>query len=125
MVGFDHQSLGQLALAKDTDAVGRAVGQAGVSQRVWVHGGAVFELLVEVADVDHVEAPVPGGVAETALGNAAEKGHLAAFKHADRHVRARTRPLPLAAPRGGLATAAPRTPANTLLALQLANAMMH
>src|SRR5262249_13430526 len=82
-------------------------------------GGAVGERLVEVADVDNVVLLVPGTVAETALGDAAEELHLAAFKERRRLLGTSAGPLALGAARGCLAVAGADAAPNALLALQL------
>src|SRR5439155_11119526 len=78
-VGLDGELLGEFAVAQDADAVGRTAGQAGFGKFVGPDDGAVGKVVVEVADVDDVEFLVPGFVAEAALGDLAEQGHLAAF----------------------------------------------
>ena len=86
---------------------------------------AVVEDRAEVADVDRQEMTVPGGMAEAAFGDAAEKLHLAAFKERGGLLGAGAGPLALAAARRGLAVSAARTPADALLFLALVNAVMN
>src|SRR5262249_40971490 len=76
----------------------------------------------EVADVDHVVELVPGGVAEAALGDAAEQLHLAAFEELRRLLGAGAGPLALAAAGGGLAVAGADAAADALRAPQLVDA---
>src|SRR5262249_35217767 len=125
VVGADGQLLGNLPRAQDADAVGRAVGQPGFLQGLGVDGGAVVEGAVQVADVHHEVMPVPGGVAEAALGDAAEELHLAALEEGGRLLGAGAGPLALAAARGGLAVAAADAAADALLLAVLVDALVN
>src|SRR5438552_1314862 len=69
---LDGQLLRQVARTEDADAIGRAVGQALLPQRFLRDLIAVIEDAAEIADVDDMVHARPGGVAETALGHAAE-----------------------------------------------------
>src|SRR5262249_21151198 len=110
---------------KDANAVGRALRQARLAQRGWIDGRAVVECFVKVADIDDEKASCPGSLAEAALGDAAEKLHLAAFEERGRLLGAGAGPLALTAACAGLAVARARTAADALLALQLVNAVMN
>ena len=100
----DREFFGQFAVAENFHAVGAAIGQADRAQRRFIHSRAVVKL-VQVADVDRDVARRETGVVETALGNAADERHLAAFK-TDADGTAGTRGLALAAATGGFAVAA-------------------
>src|SRR6516225_594053 len=65
---------------------------------------------------------VPGGVAEAALGDAAEQLHLSALEQRGRLLGAGAGPLALGAARGSLAVAAADAAADALLLAQLVNA---
>src|SRR5262249_60486119 len=112
---LDRQLLIPVAVAQDAHAVGGAFGEADLLQRLGVHGVAVLEVGVEVADVDDVVVLVPGGVAEAALGDAAEQLHLAALEHHRGLLGTGAGPLALGAARGGLAVAAADAAADALL----------
>ena len=77
----------------------------------------------EVADVDDEVVLVPGGVAEAALGDAAEQRHLAALEERREHLCAGAGVLALGAARGGLAVAAADAAADALL-LALVDALV-
>src|SRR5262249_26959616 len=125
VVRLDHQPLGHLAGAEDAHPVRWAFRQASLAQHRRIDRGAVGEVLVEIADIDHVIVLVPGGMTEAALGDAAEQLHLAAFKQLRRLLGAGTGPLALAAARRRLAVAAARSAADALLAPQLVNAVVN
>src|SRR5262249_60022099 len=101
------------------------LGQAGGAQGVGVHGRPLVEGLVEVADVDDVVVPVPAGVAEAALGDAAEQRHLAALEDRRGVAGAGAGPLALVAAGGGFAHAAARAAADALLAGPLVDALVY
>ena len=82
-----------------------------------------FGKAIEVAHIDGVELLVPDAVAESALGNLAEKRHLAALEDRARQLGAGGGVLPLRAPATGFAMAGPDAAANPLLQLALVDAM--
>src|SRR5262249_1336492 len=100
---------------------GHALGKSLLAQTGMIDHLAVVER-IEVADVDDNVRSRPGGVAETALGNAAEQLHLSALEHADRLLGAGAGPLALGTSAGRLAVPGARTAADALLALELVNA---
>src|SRR5262249_603911 len=125
VVRAHSQPLGQFAVAQDADAVAWPLGQPRLAQRRAVHGGAVRERLVEIADVHDEILPRPGGVAEAALGDATEQRHLAAFKDFRRFVGAGTGAVAVAGGGGGVAVAAADAPAHALLAPPLLDAVVN
>jgi hypothetical protein len=75
----DGKLSGDLTSAEDLDAGTGPIGQADAAQRRFVHASAIFE------DVErfHVDRDVGGsvaGIVKTALGDAADERHLAAFE---------------------------------------------
>jgi hypothetical protein len=95
---------GQFAVAENFDARAGAIGQTDRAQRRFVHARAVVKLVQarrRSRDVTDGETRV----VETALGDAADERHLAAFK-TDADGAAGTRGLALAAATGGFAVAA-------------------
>ena len=92
-----------------------AIGQAGAAQGRFIHARAVIEA-VEGLQVHRQIAGGMAGVVESALGNAANQGHLAALE-TDANGAARTGGLALAAAPAGLAVAAGFTLAQPLAAV--------
>src|SRR5712692_7503940 len=121
----DHELLRKLAVPQNAHAVGSSFGEPGAAQGVLIDRGAVVKSFVQVAHIDDVKVLGPGGMTKAALGDAAEKRHLAAFEGLRRHVGAGTRVLPLAAARGRLAVTAADAAADALLVLSLVNTLMH
>src|SRR5262249_36453028 len=113
-----RQLLTQLAVAQNTYTIGGSPGKTGFCPRGPVDRRAVRKG-VQVADVDDVEGPRPGGVGEAALGNPAEERHLAALKVEPEMPGAGAGPLPLGAAAGSLAVARADAPADSLAALVL------
>ena len=72
---------------------------------------------VKVSHVDDEVVLVPGGVAEAALGDAAEQLHLPALEQRREHLGAGAGVLALGAARGGLAVPAADAAADALLLL--------
>src|SRR5208283_2903738 len=107
-----REFFGQFAVAQNFDAVPAAIGQTRRAQRRFIHARAVVKL-VQIADVHAEMARREPRVIEAALGNAADEGHLAAFK-ADADRAARTRRLAFAATTAGFAVAAGFTLAKAL-----------
>ena len=78
-MGADGKLASQVAVTKDLDFFDRAIGKTGVTKSTFVHARAVIELIEGV----EIDGDVAGGMAsivEAALGNAADKRHLAAFE---------------------------------------------
>src|SRR5688572_13484831 len=111
----DRQLASQLAGAEDLDAVSLAIGEPSLAQRLEVNASAVAELVQRFEIDGDVTRRVPR-VVETALGDAADERHLAAFKtDADR--AAGTGGLALATAAAGFAVTAGLTLAETLAAM--------
>src|SRR5262249_41559832 len=89
-----------------------------------IDGRTIFERLVQISDVDHMEALVPGLVAETAFGDAAEERHLPPLKSPTGHVGAGAGILSLAPARGGLAMAAANAATSAFLPFAAVCAVM-
>jgi len=102
-VGGNSQFFRELAVAEDFDAVGTAIGETCIAEDALINASAVLEAI----EGFQIDRQVTGGmpcVVETALGNAPDKGHLAAFK-ADTNRAAGTRRLALSAASAGFAVA--------------------
>src|SRR5260370_11320064 len=125
MMRPNHELLRKLTVPQDAHASGWSLGEPGAAQGVLIDRGALGKRLVQVAHIDDVEVLVPRGMAEAALGDAAEERHLAAFEGLRRHLGAGTCLLPLPAARGRLAVTAADAAADALLALSLVYALMH
>jgi hypothetical protein len=100
----DSQFFGKFAVAKDFNPIGAAVGQTDGAQSGFIHAGAIVKF-VQIADVDGDVLGGKTGVVKTALGDAADERHLAAFEtNAD--AAAGTSGLALATATGGFAVTA-------------------
>src|SRR5882724_6426570 len=108
LVGFDGEGGLEFASAENLDAIGLALGDVRLLQDFGSDlADAEFEQALEVHhDVFHAE-----NIGETALGQAAVKRHLAAFKTAH-HARTAARTLAFMAARGGFAHAGAHTAAD-------------
>src|SRR5262249_15969088 len=93
-------------------------------ERFGIDHGAVVERF-QVADVHHVILLVPAGVAEAALGDAAEQRHLAALERPVRLLGAGAGVLALAAARRRLAVTPADAAAAALLLPAVGNALMY
>ena len=103
-MGADGEFFGQVAVPEDFDSGTRSIGQPRFLQSRKIYFRVVRKLVERLdvhGDVDRGVA----GVVKTALGNAADEGHLAAFK-ADPNRTAGTGGLALAAASAGFSVAA-------------------
>src|SRR5258707_4304613 len=123
MMRPNDKPLGHLSGAKNSNALRRPVGQAGFAEGLLIDGGAVGKGLVQIAHVDDEISMGPASVTEATLRKASKEGHLAAFKTCLGLIGSGAGPLALAAAGGGLAVAAARTPADTLLPLEPVHAL--
>lgn len=103
MVSANRDLLGDLAFAKDADAISRAIGQANLLERFLIDNSTILEVDIDIADVHNMEVLVPGTVRKTALGHAAEQRHLTAFEEETGEAGARRSVLALATTTGRLA----------------------
>src|SRR6185437_16334120 len=103
-VGTHGKLLGHIAIAQDLDAVALAIGQADAAQRRKIHARAIFKNIQRFHIHGNVDSAMPR-IVETAFGNSADEGHLAAFK-ADANGTAGAGRLALATASRGLAVAA-------------------
>jgi len=78
-VDGDGELFGKVAVAQDFDAVVFAADEFGLEEPGFVDGGAILEA-VEIGEVDDGVFALEGGVIETALGETADEGHLAALE---------------------------------------------
>ncbi len=76
---FDGKLALQFAVSQNFNSLFPPIRDAGITQRRFIDGGTVFEI-VERFQVDRDVANRETLVVETALGNAANQRHLAAFK---------------------------------------------
>src|SRR5690349_18274284 len=109
------QFLFQLAIAKDLYPGRATVGQTHGPQDRFIHAGAVFKP-VQRFNVHGSIAGCVARVVETALGNAADQWHLAAFK-TDADGTTRPGGLAFATPPACLAVSAGFTLTETLTAM--------
>ena len=92
-----------------------AIGQADGAQSGFIHASAVVKL-VEITHIDGEVLRGKTGVVETTLGDAADEGHLAAFK-TDADAAAGTSGLAFATATGGFTVTAGFTLAKALAAV--------
>ena len=103
-MGADREFAGQFTIAKNFHAVRRAIGQTCIAKSGFIDARAIIEL-VEVLEINGDIAGCMAGIIETALGDAANEGHLAALK-ADTNRTAGAGSLAFAAATAGFAMAA-------------------
>src|ERR1035437_243883 len=77
--GNDRKFFGQFAGAENFHAVRPAIGQPNGTQGRFINARTIFKL-VQVADIHGDTHNRETGIVETALGDAADERHLAAFK---------------------------------------------
>jgi hypothetical protein len=105
MMRLDDEAFGEFAVAEHPQTIVLPIQKAFLPQRFHIHGVAILEDAIQVADIDNGIFPTPGGVTETPLGYAADHGHLTAFGKRMGFVGAGTATLSLVAARARFAVA--------------------
>src|SRR5262245_11274677 len=111
-MGADGQFFGQVAAAKNLDAVEPAIGQTAFAHQRLIDARLVFELVQRI-EIDRMVSERVTCIIKSTFGNAPDQRHLAAFKpDADR--TARTSRLAFATAAAGFSVAAGFTMAQAL-----------